>query len=203
MKTLVEVIACCLALACSTAAQQKLWTWKPKNQNAYHVIRAVAMNNDGSAAFVVNEFQSVNDQATILIVWVNGQGKTIMSRKVTQWLKTHEVMPGHVAASYTPREDRADDFNPYSVAFLTNDHIVVTVPTNGSVATRGFRIYKKEDGKSPKLTVRDEFNATIFPKSSGFGGWIEMDQVRTEYAETITGQNGWFTKFKSLTAWKL
>ena len=187
MKTkIVILVTFWLAVICA-GAQQRLWTWKPKNQAALHALHGMAMHESGAAVFVVSEFESTKSEVKFLIVWVNKSGKVLMTRKVS-------------AGGYEKAEDAINWFSPaqFTLSFLGGEAISVVPPDGNGVLTKT-RIYKISGGGAPRLTLVDPATALFFG-ASVFSGWVEKQSKWT----TVSGGSGdQFERIESLTAWKL
>ena len=128
-------------------AQTKLWSWRAKITEGSRSFKAIAMNQDGSGAFVISESPSDYKTTAFKLVWINSQGRVVMSKLI----------------STEP---------PYTAARL-NWEIAFTGPRR-LVATDGTKVmlYQMEGTEGRPAGVVYQQNAMIFG-SSTFGGWID------------------------------
>ena len=192
MKTILLLAPLIASLAGSAFAEQKLWTWHPKNQKAFHFIHGMAMHESGAGAFVLSELDGPESKVKFLIVWINPDGKVLMARKFSlpQIEKGKEVMDPWLPVSFT-------------VSFLGPDAIAVQPPdTNGVYPDT--RLYKNNGGP-PKLKLINSLQTTTFGTNS-FAGWLAKDYGKGSISIAGAGTNGedlYVRDLRSLTAWKL
>lgn len=192
MKTMTMMLVACLMIASPALAQTKLWSWKPKDQTATHVLHAVAMNQKGAAAFVLAELEGAANPSW-LIVWINEEGKVLMTKRIATDAEKPTLLGTKVAGQTWEVAD-------WKIAFLGPETVAVT---NGTT----IRIYRSKDGKIPTVKILDKSDAMIFSNSE-FSGWLAKDTEKGSIEILGGGINGEtvkipFQDIKSLTAWKL
>lgn len=185
MKTLVKILIASVLFASATNAAQKLWTWKPSNESAHHMLRGIGMHDSGAAAFVVSEFDSPTGKITFLLVWIDKNGKRVMSRTVP-----------------FPVEKAEDTMDPYgvgsfSVSFIGADSIAV-YPTENNGDDYKVRIYKSG---SQQVALLDPYQTVLFG-GGRFAGWVAKKTVMVPFKNSWSGEKDWFGDLQSISALK-
>jgi hypothetical protein len=81
MKSLFTLVIISALAVMSVSAQSKLWTWTGKVISGCRSIEAITMNRDGCGAFMLEETDS-NERSAFLLVWVDRKGKVLLTRKI-------------------------------------------------------------------------------------------------------------------------
>lgn len=181
MKNLMAFLVTVFVFPFSAMAQEKIWTWKPQNRDAEHTLVASAMDKDGSAVFVLSEFESLKKEVTFIVVWIKGNGKVMMTRTLTGPEMTGEVFLQNRDAYRYPIE-----------AYILGPDTIAVKRDDGNGRPTQTRFYKSEGGKPPQVFVQS-WDVLIFPGATSFSGWLAPEYKNKGSFDSVT----------SLTAWKL
>lgn len=182
-----------LTLAGLSSAEEKLWTWKPQDVTATHVLHAYALNEKGGAAFVVSELNGLSGKA-FFIVWVESNGKVIMSKRIASDLPSETLL-----GLRTYGDGQPWPVSDWAIGFLDSKTLVVT---GGEVT----RFYSAKDGKRVVSKTVDDA-AVLFDSYSKFGGWLQKSAITHVVQIAGGGSNGGnadipYQDIKELSAWK-
>ena len=191
MKTIIALIACLIA-ALPAGAQQKRWTWKPKDGTATHVLHATAMNESGAAAFVMSELDG-ELPPSYLIVWLAADGKVMMTKRMATHAERETLLGIKVSGQPWPNAK-------WSVAFVGEQAVAVT-------DNKTIRLYVAAKGQPPSVKILDNEDALIFP-TQGFAGWLGKDSKVGYLTVGGAGPNGTpldvpYQNIKGLVAWSV
>lgn len=188
MKSLFAAIGLATLSISGAFAQEKLWTWKGKISSGSVTLNAIAMNQDGSGAFVMEEVPGDLQSVSFLLVWMSAGGTVQMSTRIS--LAIYSRPPGP----------------SWQLAFTGPDRLIADTGSS-------LRLYEVKNGKASLVKVVNRQNPLVFG-SSTFGGWVDHKESTYKVpAVPPVGQPGSPGYFPgspaagmispdSLTAWK-
>lgn len=160
-----------LLMATCASAQQMVWTWKPIARADARSLHGAAVNSDRSGAFIIGETKIKGEfvsntesgpqgESWYQICWVDGKGKTLLSKR----LRTNDDF-------YTVQRIRGA--SKWTIGFMGNNSL-------GVYDGRKLRIYTLKNGKVNERERLIPSETTIaFFQPATFGGWLEQESIKS------------------------